>query len=143
MAARNRHDALGGDVEGHQRDVIRRIAVAFDRQRLAAACENVVNRHDTVGQVLAEPAKEADGEGLHRDVHRQIAMHRVADALAADQCARCDPAQGSGSIRMAPKQRQRRSDHPGAQNREQRDHTLNRVRQLDRHHGVGRQPEPA
>ena len=84
MAARDRHDALGGDVEGDQGNVIRCIPIAFDRGRHAAAGENVIDRHHAVGQVLAEATQEADREGFHRDVHREIAMHRVANALAAD-----------------------------------------------------------
>ena len=89
-----------------QRDVIGGLAIALDRRRLAAAREDVVDRHDAVRQVLAEAAQEADGEGLHRDVHREVAMHGVADALAADQRARRHAAERSSSIRMAPEQRQ-------------------------------------
>ncbi len=129
------------DVEGHQRDVIGRIARPLDRGRLVVAREDVVDRHDAVGQVVAEAAEEADGEGLHRDVHREVAMHRIADALAADQRARRDARQRGGGIGVAPEQRQRRRDQAGAQHGEQRDHALDRVGKLDRHDGVGRQAE--
>ena len=141
MAARDRHDAVRRDVEGDQRDVIGRLALALDRRRLVVALEDIVERHDAVRQVLAEAAQEADGEGLGRDVHREIAMHDVADALAADQRARRDAAERRRRIGMAPQQRQRRGDQSGAHHGEQRDHALHRVGKLDRHHGVGRQAE--
>ena len=123
--------------------MIRGVAIALDRGRLVAAVEDIVDRHHAVGQVLAEPAQEADGEGLHRDVHRKIAMHGIADALAADQRARRDAAERRRRIGVAPQQRQRRRDQPRAHHGEQRDHALDRVGKLDRHHGVGRQAEAA
>ena len=52
-------------------------------------------------------------------------------------------AERGGGIRVAPQQRQRRGDQSGAHHREQRDHALDRVGKLDRHHGVGRQAEAA
>ena len=43
----------------------------------------------------------------------------------------------------APEQRQRRRDHAGAQHAEQRDDALDGIGELDRHHGIGLQPERA
>jgi len=143
VAARDRNDAVRRDVEGEQRDVIGGRALAFDRRRLVIAFEDVVERNDAVGQVLAEAAQEADGEGLGRDMHREVAVHDVPDPLAADQRARRDAAERRRRIGMPPEQRERCGDQPGAHHGEQRDHAFHRVGKLDRHHGVGRQPELA
>ncbi len=54
MAARDRHDAFGRDIEGHECDMIRRLAEALDVRVQAVACENIVERRDTIRQVVAE-----------------------------------------------------------------------------------------
>ena len=94
-------------------------------------CKNILDRHHAVGQLLAEAAQEADRERLGRDVHCEVAMIDVADALAADQRARRDAAQRRRGVGMAPQQRQGRGDQAGAHHREQRDHAFHRVGKLD------------
>ena len=114
MAARDRDDAVRRDVEGEQRDVIGGRALALDLRRLLIVFEDVVERHHAVRQVLAEAAQEADGERLGRDVHCKVAMHDVADPLAADQRARRHAAERRRRIGMAPEQGERCGDQSGA-----------------------------
>ena len=125
-----------------QRDVIGGVALALDRRRLVAARRRCRR---------AAPRRRA---GCSPKPHRKrIVKVSAAMCIARSPCTtspmRWQPISARAATRLsagrrigvAPQQRQRRGDQSGAQHGEQRDHALDRVGKLDRHHGVGRQPE--
>ena len=74
---------------------------------------------------------------MHRDV-------RMSDAAGTGACHDrfcADAAQRIDHVAAAPEQRHGRGDHAGAQNSEKRDNAVDRIGQLHRHDGVGRQTE--
>ena len=76
MAARDRHQAVARDVEGHGGDMGG--GIARPRRRLeefgGAAVDTVVERHHAVGQILAETADVADRKQLGRHLHGDFGL---------------------------------------------------------------------
>ena len=107
------------------------------------AVQQVVKRDDPVGEERAEAANIAQRENLSRNMHCEIAMIAVVDAGHRDERARSDPRQGRAAVSLAPEQWQRGSDHSRTQNAENCEYALDRIRQLQRHHGICRQSELA
>jgi len=70
----------------------------------------------------------------------KAAMIGRANAIHGDQRAGAGRGDGSGAVRSAPQQWQRRSDQAGAQHAEQCEHGFHRVRHLHSNDGVAREP---
>ena len=145
LAARDRHQAVARDIERHDGDMGGGMARPHGWLEEFGRCRtpSLVERHDAVRQIVAEAA----------DV--RIGNSSAATCMAMSACA-CAPMRDEVMIALAPtrrkrghhllhapEQRQRRRDHAGAQHAEQRDDAVHGVGELNRHHGVGLQPERA
>ena len=146
MTARDRHDAAFADVEGDDGDVRGGIAppLAIGRRSgIDLGCEQILERHHAVRQIIAETAHVTDGKHVRADGHGKLAVIERADAAACDQRLGADPRQRGDGIGAATKQRQRRGDHAGAPYSERRQNILGDIGQLDSNNAVGRQPHLA
>ena len=144
MIARHCSDAAAADIEGDRGDVSGGILRAGERhRRIAATVEQIVERHHAIGQVRAEGADMADGKEVRRHLHGHLGLRQRSGAGAGDDSLGADAGKCGDRILPVPKQRQRRRDHAGAQDSEQRQHALHRIRQLQRHHCVGRKAQGA
>ena len=145
MAARTRHDAVGGDVEGDDGDVgggiarPRRWLVEIHRRGVGT----VVERHHAVGQVVAEAADVADRKQLGRHLHGDLGLRIGPGTRGRDDRLGADASTARRPSPACARAEARRRDHAGAQHAEQRDDAVDGIGELDRHHGVGLQPERA
>ena len=71
-------EAVRRDVQGHHRDMGRRIALALELGggSVGSPVQQVVERDDAVRQAGAEAADVADREQLRRHLHREFAHDR-------------------------------------------------------------------
>ncbi len=148
VAARDRDRAIGADIpgdDGEMRGRSRRIRTVLGRgQRIGRfEREQVVERHHAVGHVPSEAADEADMEGLDRGLHGVIELIVRADAPAHDQRTGTGATERVGDIGPPPQQRQRHRDHSGAQHRQERQHALDAVAELQADDRVRAHADPA
>ena len=100
--------------------------------------EQIVERHDAVGQVGAKAADIADRKHVGRNAHGELTMIEAADMAAGDQRLGADPLQRGDRIGAAPQQRQRCRNHAGPHHAENGENVFDDVGQLDADDGVGR-----
>ena len=106
MTARHRHDAGFADVESDGGKVGGRIALPFAIERRHRvelfAREQIVERHDAVGQVGAKTADIADRKHVGGDAHGEVTMIDAADMAAGDQRLGADARERCDRIGAAP-----------------------------------------
>ena len=146
MGASDRHQSLFADVESDDGDMRGCIVPRpIERKQMAGRAfgKQILERDDAIGQIRSERADVAYGKYFRRRLPRELTMIVRPDAAAGDQRLGADARQRGNSIGAAPKQRQRRGDHAGAQHAEHGQDILDDVRQLNADNGVGRQPHAA
>src|SRR5437899_1678943 len=85
MRVCERNNALGGDIEGHDGDILRWNGFwSGSSGRSRCGVEHLIERNYAVRKLAAEAADEANGEDLRRNVDDDLAVIDGADA--ADAC---------------------------------------------------------
>ncbi len=135
MAARDRHRPLGVHVPRDHGKVgggSWRIRTLLLERRRSGTCgvEQFVERDDAVGEILAEPADEADLKRFGRGLQRIVELIVRPDAPVHDQRTRARAAEGGRYVGSPPQQGQRHRDHPGSQHRKKGQHEFDAVGEL-------------
>ena len=91
------------------------------------------------GRSLAEAADMADRERFGGGVHGEIGKGNAVDLARGHDRPRCGAVERHGQFRLPPQQRQRRDHQPGAIGGQHGEREFDRVRQLNRDHGIRRQ----
>ena len=81
----------------------------------------------------------ADRKCLGRGVHGEIGMMTPSILLDGHDRPRAGAIERHRQFRLPPEQRKQRDDQAGAMRRKHRQHEFDRVRQLNRDNGIGRQ----
>ena len=152
MIARDRQQAVFADVERDGRDMGGGIGLPLPLERRHGVelfgVEQIVERHDAVGERFAEAADIADRKHLGGCAQRQLSVIEGAGLAArhltaGDQRLGADARQRGDHVGAAPQQRQRRDDHARPQHAEHGQHVLDDVGQLHADDGIGRKPHAA
>ncbi len=103
MRVCERNNALGGDIEGHDGDILRWNGFwSGSSGRSRCGVEHLIERNYAVRKLAAEAADEANGEDLRRNVDDDLAVIDGADAADDDESARRQPAKRANRVGLPP-----------------------------------------